>query len=142
MACSQPTAVDETNKTEEPVELYSLNKYTLVEKDLPLNMSSIMLRTIERWEGDGSKEIKFKATKSPWVVNAGYTPTSQISTKFRLFVYSAAQSEQPLMFATFGYEETEGPFKGVHSLIVEGTGDYIIYISASGCEWWVKVGVE
>ena len=146
--CAVPSAKPAPNitpappATEEALEPYSLNKYTLLENDLPQDMRSIMLKTVERWEGDSSREIEFTATKSPWVVNAGYTPTSQISTEFRIFAYGAAQREQPVKQAIFGYEETEAPFMGVYSLMVEGTGDYIIYISASGCDWWAKVGVE
>ena len=118
-----------------PVELYSLA--TPIDPD-----TSMMLRTIQYWEGDSSRMIKFRATKSPWVVNSGYTPTSQISTKFHIMVYRDEDYKQPAIWADFGYEKTHDPLKGIYSVIMEETGDFIIDVDASGCEWWVKVGEE
>jgi len=123
---------EEEKPEEQPVELYWAASMMWPER-------TIMLKTIQYWEGNSPREIKFKATKAPWIVNGGYTPTSRITSSFNIMVW---KEEGSYRMGTFTFEHTWGPFKGVHGAIIEETGDFIIEVKATGCEWWVKVGVE
>lgn len=93
------------------------------------------LKTVASWNGSSSKEITFRATTTPWVINAGYTPTSSISTKFVVTVWKGDMG-------TFTHTQPYGQFAGVSSSIIEDTGNYVIKVESSGCNWWVKVGTE
>lgn len=95
----------------------------------------MVLRTVEYWEGNNSKEIRYKATVAPWVVNGGYTPTSEIRSNFWVTVWKEVGP----------FRETSMSFtskSGVQSTVLEETGEFIIEIEATGSNWWVKVGVE
>lgn len=97
----------------------------------------VELRTIKKWEGDQSQNIKFKATKAPWVINSGYTRTSQLSSIFELFVGQATDIpniEKMQNTATL----SDGSVIG----LIEDSGIFIIRVKASGIKWWVKIGVE
>jgi hypothetical protein len=100
---------------------------------------TMTLRTVKSWTGNRSIKIKYEATQSPWVVNCGYTPTSQIASTFSLFVCKEHGSYRECQ-ATF--QATWGPMRGTESVIIQETGDFTIDVEASGCEWWAKVGVE
>jgi len=96
---------------------------------------TLPLLTVQHWEGNSPREIKFNNTKSPWVINAGYTPTSAISTKFIVTVWKGNIGTPVL-------EDRFGQFAGVSYAVIEETGTFTIQVQSSGCEWWVKVGVE
>lgn len=95
---------------------------------------TLELRTIAHWEGQGSKTMRFKATKAPWVINGVYKQTSKMITgTFQLTVYQSGDE-----YVTIPHEFRSG----VQSLIMEDTGTFIIEVDSAGCDWWVRVGVE
>ena len=94
------------------------------------------LETVKSWQGSEAKEIRYNAQKSPWVLNAGHKVISKLGSQFSVVVAKEAPSG---LRVSVGHG---GSFGDVYSFIVEGAGEYIIIIAASGCEWWVKVGVE
>ena len=94
---------------------------------------TMMLKTVGSWKGSSSYDIHLEIDKSPWVVNANYTRTSQIESSFQVVVQSEEEFKQGSCFANFLDE---------YHTVFEGTGSYVIRVFASGCEWWVKVGVE
>lgn len=112
------------------VEEYLVKK-GMVERPVLINM-----RTVEYWTGKDAKRIKYKADKTPWVVNAAYEPTSSISTSFYMGVI---KNEGRFETSMFSYSPRNSR---LHTVLVEEKGDFIIDIRASGVEWWVKVGVE
>jgi hypothetical protein len=94
---------------------------------------TMMLETVGSWEGSDSRDIYFEADKSPWVINAGYRETSKISSSFQV----AVQSEE-----AFRRGSHLANFLSQYNNTFEGTGSFVIIVFASGCEWWLKVGVE
>jgi len=97
------------------------------------------LHTLKYWEGKDSKEITYKADKTPLVLNAGHKRTSQISVKFDVQVLKDISGLPPGI--------TVSPFMrtsrtGVRAVTMEEKGKFTIQVEASGCEWWVRVGVE
>jgi hypothetical protein len=116
----------------------------------------MMLETVDSWEGQNeSRDIFFKADEAPWVVNVGCSETSQIQSSFRVMVQTEEQYatstfpfESPFYLTLFDSEDgvvwlDENPTDVIAGRTVcEVTGDCVISVFASGCEWWVKVGVE
>lgn len=97
----------------------------------------VSLKTIKSWEGTESRDIKYNATKAPWVINSGYTRTSQLSAIFEL---SIGKTTQILGLETI--ENTVRLSNGNIIGLIEDSGNYIIRIKASGIKWWIKIGVE
>jgi hypothetical protein len=97
------------------------------------------LKTIKNWRGNTSEDIIFKATKSPWVLNAGYASTSRIATEFQVNIWQDVKGFSGLR---------TGPYTnivrktGISAVLVEGKGTFTIAVNASGCDWWVKIGAE
>lgn len=115
--------------TQEQNVTFTLESY-VVKHSIIDEGTTMQLRTVAEWEGTGSKELKFKATEEPWVVNAGSTITSSLGSEFSVHV------EWGDLFGVYdaatGYADT----------VYRGTGDFTIVVEASGCEWWVKIGEE
>ncbi len=114
---------------------------TLVETYLvykgPLTGSyTTQLRTIQRWTGNGNRVLDFSADKSPVVINFGYTPTSRIKSSLDISFQGPAGSYYPQVGSNFWRVVMN------NGEILEGTGRYVITVTASGCDWWIKVGVE
>lgn len=130
LACEQLSEVLNQAEESEPL---TKEKYYVSTVTQPNRI--VELRTIKRWEGEGEKEIRFKAEKSPWVVNGGYEATSQIASTFYVSVSKKMN----------GFEVSPMPFTsktGIQNILVEETGNFTIRIKASGCNWWIKVGIE
>lgn len=108
-----------------------LVKRGMVERPVLINM-----RTVEHWTGKDAKRIKYKADKTPWVVNASYEPTSSIATSFYMRVMKTGGRFEVGMF----YYSPRN--SRLQTVLVEEKGEFTIDIQASGVEWWVKVGVE
>jgi len=119
------------------------------------------LETVRRWEkGNLAKEatcwaIPFSASRAPWVINCGYTPKEfsildPIGSKvtFSVAVFSEADYEmlaqdQFLKLVKYKGEYRGASSEGIHCIVVQDMGDYIIEINATNIvSWWVKVGVE
>jgi hypothetical protein len=95
------------------------------------------LKTIKAWYGTASQDIRFRADTTPWVVNGGYTSTSQVSSSFSLTVGQATSASGIEML-----ENTYTTRTGISTILVEEKGTFTIHVKASGVNWWVKVGVE
>jgi len=100
------------------------------------------LTTISRWEGNESRTIKYTAPQSPWVVNARCTSTSQIGSKFEVYVWEKEEIAPGVRQGAVDLTGRQGVYDGLTALVVEQSGEFIIEVQASGCEWWLKVGVE
>lgn len=98
------------------------------------------LVAVKTWEGTESKEIKYRPPKSPWVVNAGFTPTSKIASKFDIKVWKEVTPD--IRVSAVDYDGPFGKFGIIYSIVVQDGAEHIIVIEASGGKWWVKVGVE
>lgn len=98
----------------------------------------MQLKTIKKWEGSESKELNFKADTTPWVVNSGYTATSPISTKFSMNVVKDIQELSDVEL----YYNSQFTRDGLQVVTMEEKGNFKIKVEASGCSWWVKIGVE
>jgi len=97
---------------------------------------NITLKLIKSETGDRTKVIDFKTDKSPALVVYGYTPTSQISSNIMLW-YQVGD--------TYGSDVWTTPFiPPWRSQVfpIEGYGKIKLKVESSGCNWWVKIGVE
>ena len=113
------------------------NKYYVPLKSDEYRKAQLMqLKTVKSWQGSEKKEIKYNAQKSPWVLNAGHKVTSKLESQFGVVIAKETSSG---LRVSVGHG---GSFGDVESYIVEGAGEYILLIGASGCEWWVKIGCE
>jgi tryptophan-rich sensory protein len=93
------------------------------------------LRTVGQWTGTDSRDISFKTGDTPWVLNAGYSPTSQIRSSFTVTVIGDALMQGTTVTRFINPE-------GVETAIVQQKGAFTIRVTASGARWWVRVGVE
>lgn len=105
----------------------------------------ITLNTIKSLRGNGSIREYITMNQSPWIVNYGWRQTSNIGYECSVDVWegkvgphSYAQSAGGLGFQN----NAPNTLKGVYCIKVYKTGDFTIQVEASGCEWWVKVGIE
>jgi len=103
------------------------------------------LYTDKSWTGSLSKKISYHPSQAPWVVNAGYTPTSKLGSKFEIYVWkelgNGIQESATEIFGRNGtFKDANG--NDLTAMVVEDIGNYTIDITASGCDWWVKIGVE
>jgi hypothetical protein len=116
--------------------------------DFTVADKNMQLRTIANWNGSETTHIRFEADKSPWVVNWRYEKTSEIGSKFGIFVITEAAYEK--------YDVRDIPAEGLlamfagvawapdkyGSIVVPQAGNFVIVVEASGLNWQVKVGVE
>lgn len=94
------------------------------------------LFTVQSWEGTQSKEIKYHADKAPWILNAKYNVTSQLSHAFEI------RLSQKTKFEDISYGVPVHRLGQEFTALVDDSGDFTITIQASGVEWWVRVGTE
>jgi hypothetical protein len=116
--------------SQSPAEAPKKETYTVIKGQMFQSKGTMLLKTVASWSGEESKNIRYKATKSPWVINYGATPTSRLASKLSVRVYKKLSSEIGLSMNDYG--ET----------LVEDTGDFDIKVESSGCKWWVKIGTE
>lgn len=98
----------------------------------------VELKVIKEWEGTQSKDIKFNTTTAPWVINSGYTRTSQLSSIFELSIGQLVADFPGIELMQNTATLTNGSIIG----LIEDSGSFIIHIKASGIKWWVKIGIE
>jgi hypothetical protein len=104
------------------------------------------LQTIYSKSGNSSLTDYITVSKSPWVMNYKSNQTSNIGYEFYFDIWQGR--ERPRMSeimpsSGFGFEDVDpGPLQGVYNLIFYDTGQFNIDIRASGCAWWIKVGIE
>jgi len=99
------------------------------------------LHTVKSWKGTTQKEIIYNATKAPWVINAGHTPTSVLGSQFEVNVWKPTEMHG-IRVGALDSMGRWGTFDGRKCFAIEETGKFIIEIQASGCEWWLKIGIE
>jgi len=133
---STPAPPTSSQTANENFELYHFTYWTTTPEGFMQKTSkTMMLKTIGSWQGSTSRDLHLKVAKSPWVINSGHKSTSQIESHFYINI-RLTNSDLPIY--PFGT-----PLENDGSLVVTaGTGDFIIMVDSSGCEWWVKVGVE
>jgi len=125
-----------SDESEQP-KIKITNMYYVPLKSAEYRKAQLMqLETVKSWQGSEKKEIKYNAQKSPWVLNASHKVISELGSRFDVVI---SKEVSPGLKVEVG---RGGSFGDVESYIVEGAGEYIILIAASGCEWWTKVGVE
>lgn len=95
------------------------------------------LMTVKKWEGSDAKEISFYSDKTPWIINASYKTTSNIASRF----YITASTPTKFEGLERIYSASLSP-AGWFAILVDDKGSFKINIDASGCDWWVRVGVE
>lgn len=133
--CAVPTSSQTASENLEAYEIYQ-NPNDIWN---PPQFETMMLETKGSWEGNASQIIHFNATKSPWVLNSDCRVTSQIESHFNINAWLAGDTD---VFATIRYVSNYYNNNGCIRFVGTGTGDFIIAVDSSGCEWWVKVGVE
>lgn len=102
--------------------------------------TTMVLEVVGKWEGTGDKVIKFSVSKSPIVINYGYTKTSSIKSSFMIFIRGGNIEINP-MYRSFIDAGWQIPVER-NGAVYEGTGEYELNVVSSGCNWMVKVGVE
>lgn len=131
---TQTSKITETKPTTTPA---TFDKYIIPPAGVIGNWKVGNLRTVKQWEGTGSKELSYRADKTPWVLNAGYKVTSQISSKFSVYVSKPTQISgvEQILYA----QETRD---GISCILVQEKGNFKINIESSGANWWVRIGTE
>lgn len=92
------------------------------------------LYTIQSWSGTNDVVLSFSSNETPMVINYGYTPTSNIASSLQV-AYQGGNNGWPVGSVLWSGIDLSGQ-------IIEGTGEYKIQVTASGCNWWIKIGVE
>lgn len=122
--------VAEERPEEQPIETYVVYKG-------PLSGSYTKdLKTVEHWTGSDKIIVEFYADKSPLVINYGYTRTSEIKSTLHISI----QSEKGNIYPLIGSEIWQVIMN--NGKILEGAGGYKIKVTSSGCDWWIKIGLE
>jgi hypothetical protein len=104
------------------------------------------LQTSYSKTGNNSFLDYITVNQSPWVMNYKSKQTSNIGHEFYFDIWQG--NERPriseiMPSSGFGFRNTDpGPLYDVYNLIFYDTGKFTIDIVASGCEWWIKVGIE
>jgi hypothetical protein len=84
--------------------------------------------------------------QSPWVINYKYDQTSNIGYEFYFNIWQGStppRLSEIMPSSGFGYENmSRGPLYGVSNLVFYDTGTFNLDLKASGCKWWIKVGIE
>jgi hypothetical protein len=119
--------------TEEGVETYSSPPAGAIG-----DWKQMDLKTIEVWEGNESKEFEFSANTTPWVLNAGYVATGNVSASFEAHVWKDLEGYPGIRV---GPTIRTNP-AGISAVTMEELGKFTIEVRASGCNWWVKIGVK
>jgi hypothetical protein len=114
--------------------------------DFVVSNRFMTLQTIYSKAGNGSVWDYITVNQSPWVMNYQSKQTSDIGYEFYFDIWQG--NERPrineiMPSSGFGFRNTDrGPLYDVYNLIFYDTGKFTIDIKASGCEWWIKVGIE
>ena len=96
------------------------------------NYQRMTLNTIASWNGTESKDIKFKVTKPPSVVNWGISSYhSQIATSLEVWITDSNG------VTNLGNGIAYGDY-----YIMDEVDTYTISIKAVGVSYWVRIGVE
>jgi hypothetical protein len=135
VSCAAPTSSETASGNLEAYKIYSNPN----DWQNPPKFETMMLETEDSWEGNAPQTMHFYATQSPWVLNAGYEITSQIESHFNINARLANETDP---FATIRHIDKYWWNSGWVTFVGTTTGDFIIEVDSSGCEWWVKVGVE
>jgi len=138
------TVITEEEKPEErPTEHIGKMEEYLFEKQGKIER--IKLRTIAYWEGDSRDTKIFVANDSPLVLNAGFTPTSEISAGLSVFIDNLSWRGEVTRHITvpwWSYSGTKFDI-GCHTLTPSSfANEYEISVNPTNCEWWIKIGVE
>jgi len=120
---SKKSVTEEEKPEEQPTESY------VVREKYGRGSYNMDLKTVEYWEGEDSREIRFQATKSPLVINYGYIQTSELRATFIIEIQG-------------GIYQFTSMWGSINGAVLEGTGEYVIKVQSSGCKWWIKIGVE
>jgi hypothetical protein len=104
------------------------------------NWEQIELKTIKLFEGNESTEYIFQADNTPWILNAGYEVTSKISSKFEVYVWKDFEERSGITIGVGPITQTTRT--GLSAVMGEEKGNFTIQVKASGCRWWIKIGIE
>lgn len=144
------TVVDEVlaydwGKKEVMKEVMKEVKEEYIVPDEDLNLHTTLLVTIDTWSGTESEVIRFHIDKSPWVINGSYEVVSSIGHSFDYIVFTKDEYSVP----EEAYEKLWGNELLMPSrycrrdhCLIKKSGDFVIYVNASGVEWQLKVGIE
>jgi hypothetical protein len=137
-ACSINKTVISTATTTNPPTTTPLNTSRIIE---PYTVYGGMvggyienLYTIANWSGSGNKTMSFTSDETPMVLDFGYTPTSNIESSMDV---SYQGGNNGAVLGSQGWYELLR-----NGTPIEGTGSFNISVISSGCNWWVKIGVE
>ena len=97
------------------------------------------LYTMQSWSGTNDEVLSFSSNETPMVINFGYTPTSNIASSLDI-EYQGGNHSGAIVNATVGGLLWVPIFR--NGTIIEGTGAFKIKVTSSGCNWWIKIGVE
>jgi hypothetical protein len=135
IGCGVPSSSQTASDNLEAYEIYS-NPNDIWN---PPQFETMMLETKGSWEGNAPQTIHFYATQSPWVLNARYEITSQIESHFNINARLASETDP---FAAIRHIDKYWWNSGWVTFVGTTTGDFIIAVDSSGCEWQVRIGVE
>jgi len=89
------------------------------------------LKTVQNWNGNSNKTVDFNLTKSPGVINYTSVATSKISSNIEIAV-QGGNGNPPIGSQYWTIIMANGT-------ILEGTGNYRLRITSSGCNWTARV---
>ena len=104
------------------------------------NETTMILKTIGRWEGNGNEVIEFSTDVSPIVLNYEVTNISKIKSSFQLYILGGNIMDNPMV-----KQLIDDGWWGqcmASGAVYEGTGEYKLKVVSSGCDWMIKIGVE
>lgn len=134
-ALERSTSTQAPKSTPNPVPIRQMEPY-VVYRGIVGGSYVKNLTTIGRWTGSTSKTFEFNIDKSPAVINFGCTPTSQIRTNLDISMQGPPSSYYPRVGNDiWQVVMTNGE-------VLEGIGKYAFKVTASGCNWSVKIGRE
>jgi hypothetical protein len=105
----------------------------------------ITLKTIKSLRGNSPTIEYITVDQSPWMVNYGWNRTSSIGHECSVDVWEGRVGPDGYARSAGGsgfQNNVSDTLKGAYCIKVYKTGDFTIQIKASGCEWWVRVGIE
>jgi len=105
----------------------------------------ITLDTIKNMRGNRPTVEYITVNQSPWIANYYWRQTSNIGYECSVYIWQGRVGPHDYAYSAgnLGIQNhVSKTLEDVYCVKVYKTGDFTIQVEASGCEWWVKVGIE
>jgi uncharacterized protein (TIGR03066 family) len=105
----------------------------------------ITLNTVKSLSGNGPRIEYITMNQSPWIVNYYWSQISNIGYECSVNIWQGRVGPHDLAYSagSLGFpNHASKTLEDIYCVKVYKTGDFTIQVEASGCKWWVKIGVE